>query len=396
MPKIAKTLTAMAVSKLTQPGMHAVGGVPGLHLRILKTGAKSWVLRTMIHRRRADLGLGGFPLVSLADARTAARALHLQIRGGEDPLAQRRQTRMERSAMTFAQAAAAYIQAHSPGWKNAKHAQQWHNTLTAYAFPVLGEKLAKDIQTTDVLQVLQPIWTSKTETASRVRNRIELVLDWEAAREQREGKNPARWRGHLEMLLPKPNRVAKTTHQRALAVKDMPAFMAQLRQQKGIAARALEFAILTATRSGEVRGATWREIDLTLGTWAIPGARMKAGRDHRVPLSAPALALLHTLPRFVGEDCVFPAPRGGGMLSDMALSALLRRMAVDAVPHGFRSTFRDWVAELTAYPGDLAEMALAHAIGDKVEAAYRRGDMFEKRRQMMQAWADFCGVTPID
>jgi integrase len=291
-------------------------------------------------------------------------------------------------ALTFKECAAAYIKAHRAGWKNAKHAQQWENTLAQHAYPVIGELLVRDVKLAQVLAVLEPIWTTTNETAVRLRGRIELVLDWAAARGLRDGLNPARWRGHLDKLLPKPSKVNNREHHTALPVGDVGAFMVMLRAAEGMGARALEFTILTAARSGEVRGATWVEIDTEAKTWTIPGTRMKAGKEHRVPLSDEALALLTALPRMVGNELVFPAPRGG-VLSDMTLAAVLRRMKAPAVPHGFRSTFRDWAAERTAYPRDVAEMALAHAIGDKVEAAYRRGDLFEKRRLMMADWARF-------
>jgi integrase len=390
MPKQAESLSAVAVGKLTEPGMYAVGGVPGLHLRVLPSGTRTWILRATVEGKRADMGLGGFPAVSLADARSAGRELRQQIASGGNPVAERHAKRAERaSAQTFTQAAEAYIAAHASGWKSAKHGQQWRSTLDTYAAPILGHLLVRQIELRHILAVLSPIWETKTETASRLRNRLELVIDWATAHGQREGLNPARWRGHLDKLLPKPGKVARTRHHAALPVGELGAFMVSLRQQQGMGALALEFAILTAARSGEVRGATWGEMDLVAGVWAIPGERMKAGRDHRVPLSGAALALLARLPRVAGGDLVFQAPRGGP-LSDMTLSAVLRRMAVPAVPHGFRSTFRDWVAERTAYPGELAEMALAHTVGNKVEAAYRRGDMFEKRRRMMDEWAGFC------
>jgi integrase len=396
MPKKVESLSAVAVNRLSDAGMHAVGGVPGLHLRISETGAKNWILRTTVAGKRCDIGLGGFPAVSLADARSAARELRQQVASGANPVQERQAQRAERTAaLTFAQAADAYMQAHASGWKNAKHAQQWRSTLQTYAFPVLGALLVRHVELPHILAVLEPIWASKTETASRLRGRMEQVLDWATARGQREGLNPARWRGHLDNFLANPGKVAKVEHHRALAVGEVGAFVLCLRQQAGMGARALEFAILTAARSGEVRGATWGELDLSTGVWAIPGQRMKAGRDHRVPLSGAALALVATLPRMAGSELVFPAPRGG-QLSDATLSAVLKRMGVEAVPHGFRSTFRDWVAERTAYPGDLAEMALAHTIGDKVEAAYRRGDMFDKRRRMMDEWAGFCAtVAPV-
>ena len=252
----------------------------------------------------------------------------------------------------------------------------------------MGSLMVRDVGLPQVLAVLEPIWTTTNETAVRLRGRIELVLDWATARGLRDGLNPARWRGHLDKLLPKPSKVNNREHHAALPVGAVGAFMVRLRAAEGMGARALEFAILTAARSGEVRGATWAEIDRDAKVWTLPAARMKAGKEHRVPLTAEALALLDALPKVAGTELVFPAPRGGA-LSDMTLLAVLRRLDVPAVPHGFRSTFRDWAAERSNYPRDVAEMALAHAIGDKVEAAYRRGDLFEKRRLMMADWAAF-------
>lgn len=393
MPKKAKEMGPLAVSRLTEPGMHFVGGVAGLALQVLPTGGRTWVLRATVGNKRRDMGLGGFPDVTLAGAREAARQAREKIRAGVDPIEEGRAARSmlkaaQAAALTFQQCAERYIASKEPEWKNAKHAQQWTNTLTTYAYPAIGSLLVKDIGLPNVLAVLEPIWTTKTETASRVRSRMELVLDWATTRGYREGLNPARWRGHLDKQLPKPSKVAKTEHHTALPIDDMGAFMQQLRKIEGMGARALEFAILTACRSGEVRGATWSEIDLQAGMWKIPADRMKAGREHRVPLSAAAVKLLEALPRVGGTDVVFPGP-SGKPLSDMTLTAVLRRMKVDAVPHGFRSTFRDWAAERTHFPHEMAEMALAHTIGDKAEAAYRRGDMFEKRRRMMDEWARF-------
>jgi integrase len=291
--------------------------------------------------------------------------------------------------VSFKFCALAYIDAHEAGWRNTKHAQQWRNTLETYAYPVMGDVLVRDVALPQVMSILEPIWKTKTETASRLRGRIESVLDWATSSGYREGLNPARWKGHFDTLLAKPGKVAKAVHHPALSLGEMGDFMQALRQREGMGARALEFSILTAARSGETRGATWEEIDMDAALWIIPGNRMKAGAEHRVPLSEPALAVLKAVPRMAGTDLVFSAPRGG-MLSDMSLTAVTRRMDAACVPHGFRSTFRDWCAERTNYPRDLAEMALAHAIGDKVEAAYRRGDMLEKRRRMMVEWAAFC------
>jgi integrase len=393
MPKLAKQLTALEVKRLTAPGLHAVGTVAGLRLMVKPTGARSWVLRTMIGARRAELGLGGYPTVSLAQAIDYAREALQAIRGGTDPAAERRAKRVT-VEWTFKKTAEAYITAHAPSWKNAKHADQWTNTLTTYAYPVFGSKHVRDVNKGDVLGVLTPIWATKNETAVRVRSRIELVLNYAVQRELRpEGLNPARWRGNLDAALPKPSKVAKVAHHAALAIDDMHGFMKRLRAAEGMGARALEFVILTAARSGEVRGAAWSEIDLQAAVWSVPAERMKSDRPHRVPLSDKALELLEALPRFEGVDLVFPGAKDKP-LSDMTLTAALRRMKVQATAHGFRSTFRDWAAERTATPAEVAEMALAHAVGDATEAAYRRGDLFEKRRELMALWARFIDTPP--
>jgi len=396
----AKELSALAVSKLIAPGMHAVGGVDGLYLRVSDTGARSWIVRLTVDGKRREMGLGGFPDVTLAEAREKARGARSDLRMGVDPVEQRRQARSARQALkatqrTFADCAKAYIEAHSDGWRNAKHRAQWPATFETYVYPTMGAILVSEITQAHVLEVLRPIWKAKTQTATRLRGRIEQVMSWATAAGYRQGENPARWTGLLDQLLPAPGKVSKVQHHRALPIDQVPAFILALRQHEGLSAKALEFAILTAARSGEVRGATWSEIDLQAGVWTVPGERMKAGREHRVPLSSQAAKLLQALPRIEGTDYVFPAPRGG-QLSDMALTALMRRMKVDAVPHGFRSTFRDWCSERTNYPRDLAEQALAHAIESKVEAAYRRGDALEKRRGMMQAWADYCAPTATE
>lgn len=398
MPRKAQEIGPKAVSLLKEPGLHFVGGVAGLALQVLPTGGRTWVLRATIGNKRRDMGLGGYPDVPLAEAREAARRAREKIRQGIDPIDEGRSARSllkasQAAALTFEQCAERYIKGQEAGWKNAKHAAQWTSTLKTYAYPVMGSLLVKDVALPHVLEALEPIWTKKTETASRVRSRIELVLDWATTRGYREGLNPARWRGHLDKLLPKPSKVAKVEHHAALPLDDMGEFMQNLRALDGIGARALDFAILTAARSGEVRGATWQEIDLDAGMWKIPAARMKVHKEHRVPLSDAAVHLLRALPRVGGTDVIFVSPRGG-QLSDMTLTAVLRRMKVDAVPHGFRSTFRDWAAERTSYPHEMAEMALAHTISDKAEAAYRRGDMFEKRRRMMDDWANFIARPP--
>lgn len=408
MPRKASELTDLALRKITAPGLHAVGGVPGLQLQVTATGAKSWVLRTVIAKRRRDMGLGGYPEVSLKAAREAAREAREAVRKGLDPIAERKAAKQALLASaakltTFRQAADDFIAAHASSWANPKHIQQWRNTLATYAHPVIGPLAVGEVERAHVLKILEPIWQTKTETAQRLRGRIEQILDASFARGliASPWQNPARWRGHLDKLLAAPTRLKKVQHHAALPLDDASPFMTRLRSQEGMGARALEFAILTAARSGEVRGATWAEIDLEAALWTVPADRMKAGREHRVPLSAPALALLKALPRMGGTEFIFPAPRGGA-LSDMTLSAVLRRMEVPAVPHGFRSTFRDWTAERTAYPSEVCEMALAHTVGNKVEAAYRRGDMFDRRRRLMDDWAAFLesppakgNVTPI-
>lgn len=393
MPKIAKPLTPIEVKRLTEPGLHAVGTVAGLRLLVKPSGARSWVLRTMVGSRRAEIGLGGYPTVTLAQAFDYAREALQAIRAGVDPAAERRAKRTT-IEWTFQRTAEAYIAAHRAGWKNAKHAEQWGNTLTAYAYPHFGNKHVRDVSKADVLAAIGPIWAAKNETATRVRNRIELVLNYAVQHDLRpEGLNPARWRGNLDAALPKASKVAKVEHHAALPIDQMHGFMQRLRKAEGMGARALEFAILCASRSGEVRGATWPELDLQAAVWTIPGARMKSGRPHRVALSQRALELLEALPRFDGVALVFPG-QGKKPLSDMTLTATLRRMKVDATAHGFRSTFRDWCAERTSTPAEVAEMALAHAVGDATEAAYRRGDLFEKRRALMDLWAAFIDSEP--
>ena len=399
MPKVARELGALEVRRLTKPGLHAVGGATGLHLQVSETGARSWTLRIKIGDKRRDLGLGAFRDVPLAKAREKAREKREEIGKGIDPIAEKRALRAKLAAaaakaVTFDQCAARVVEMKRHEFKNAKHAAQWPATLATYASPVIGKLPVDEIELGHISEVLSPIWTTKTETATRLRQRIEAVLDYAAAHGLRNGANPARWKGNLDAVLAKPSKLKKVQHHRALPIDAVPGFMADLKLRDGMAARCLEFVILTACRSGEARGARWPEIDLEARVWTIPPGRMKAGKAHKVPLADEALALLQGLPRLADSDLIFFAPRGGQM-SDMTLLAVLRRMAVDAVPHGFRSTFRDWCAERTNYPQHVAEMALAHAIGSKVEAAYRRGDLMEKRRRMMDQWAAFCSAPRL-
>jgi integrase len=420
MPKRAAELSALEVRNLEHPGgkgnaLVAVGGVNGLYLQLTPGGGRSWVLRVTVGEKRKDIGLGSFPTVTLAQARDKAREARGMIERGIDPVAERKAAKAALVAaagrgLTFDKATAHYLAAKLDAFKNAKHRQQWQNTLSQYASPVLGKMLVQDVAVQDVLRVLQPLWTGKTETASRLRGRIESVLSWATVAGHRTGDNPARWAGNLKELLPAPSKVAKEGNQPALTLEDTPRWFAALKGREGMGARALEFLALTAARSQEVRGAEWAEIDLDNALWIIPAARMKMGREHRVPLTADAVALLKALPRMQGNPLVFPAARGG-QLSDMTVSAVMRRMNESdiaeggpgfldrvskrpAVPHGLRSTFRDWVAERTNFPGEMAEVALAHKISNAVEAAYRRGDMIEKRRRMMGEWDQFLVNMP--
>jgi len=414
MPRVAKELSALDVKRLQHPGRgrnatFAVGGVAGLVLQVTPNGGRTWLLRVRVGTKRREIGLGGYPDVTLAMARDRARNAKDKIRQGIDPVEERKAARAALVAaqgrgLSFADAVDRYLAAKLEAFQNPKHRQQWRNTLDSYAVPELGAMLVQDIGTQDVLRVLEPIWQGKTETASRLRGRIEAVLSWATVAGHRTGDNPARWAGNLKELLPAPSKVAKTDNQPALQIDDAPRWFAALRRRDGMGARALEFAALTAARSQEVRGARWDEIDIDGRLWIVPAARMKMGREHRVPLTPEAAQLLEALPRFADKPLVFPAPRGGEM-SDMTLSAAMKRLHqadidaggmgfVDrvskrpAVPHGLRSTFRDWVAERTHYPGDMAEVALAHRVASAVEASYRRGDMVEKRGSMMTAWAD--------
>ena len=399
----AKEMSALAVASIKSRGIHFVGGVTGLALNVTKYGSRSWVMRFQIKGKRRDMGLGSYPSVTLAQARESARAAREVLRQGMDPVEHARAARQrliveQETAVVFADAATHYIATHEHGWRNAKHAQQWRNTIETYANPVIGKVPLRDIDVAMVRRILEPIWTTKNETASRVRGRIESIIDWGITMGYRSAANPARWKGHLEHLLAQPSKVARRTRQPALPYADMPAFMQALRKQHNTSARALEFLILTGVRSGEVRNATWSEFDLDKAVWTIPAERMKGGREHRVPLSEQALRLVRAQQEVSFCDFLFPSPNrprdpeaDGAPLSDMALTAVMRRMELQqkAVPHGFRSTFRDWASETTTHSNEVAEMALAHSIRNRVEAAYRRGDLFEKRRQLMQDWADF-------
>lgn len=395
-------LNAKQIENLTEPGTYDDGD--GLRLMVKASGSKSWVFRYQFQGKRRDMGLGSFPAVSLKAARLAIADHHRTMAAGVDPMAARdaereRQQEAQRQQaakrVTFESVAAEYIEAHRKGWKNAKHGQQWANTLATYAAPIIGHLPPAEITTGHVLEILQPIWAEKTETASRVRNRIELILDAAKAKGLRDGENPARWRGHLDKLLPKRSKVQAREHHAALPWADLPAFMASLAGLDDLTYQAMRLTILTACRTSEVLGATWAEIDLESRTWTIPAARMKARKEHRVPLSDAALEVLASLPRVEGSPYLFPGARKGRPLSNMAMLMGLRRMGLgDLTMHGFRSTFRDWAAERTHYPREVCEMALAHVVAGGAEAAYWRGDVFDKRRALMADWAAYATTAP--
>jgi integrase len=393
-------LTALKVEKAKQPGMYCDGG--GLYLRVTPEGAKNWVLRYMLDSRPRWMGLGPLALYSLQEARARALDARRKRHEGIDPIEARRAERARQRldaarAVTFQQCAESYIASHGAGWRNAKHKYQWPATLSTYAYPVIGVLPVQTVDTGLVLKMLERIWTVKPETAGRVRQRVESILDFAKVRGYRDGENPARWRGHLDKLLPARSRVRGVEHHAALPYTELPAFLASLRKREAVSARALEFLIVTAGRTGEVIGAHWSEISLLDKTWTVPATRMKAHREHRVPLSPRALVILQEMhkARDGHDGFVFPGPRPGKPLSNVAFLRLLRRMGLrDLTVHGFRATFKTWASERTSFQNEIVEASLAHTIGGKVEQAYLRGDMFDKRRRLMQQWATFCTTAP--
>jgi integrase len=408
-PRLAKGLTAAQVEKGTKPGRFGDGA--GLYLLVRSRQAKFWLFRYTRGGKMREMGLGpaaGRSAVKLAQARARARELHAAVQDGRDPLAERAAVKAieadpaktKAAGMTFGAVADMYLASHEAGWRSPRHRVQWRNSLRAYVRPAIGDLPVGSVDTGAVVKIIEPLWCEKTETASRLRGRIEAVLDYAKARGWREGENPARWRGHLDQLLPKRSKVQRVEHHAALPWREVGAFMQRLRHTFGVSARCLEFLVLTACRSGEVRGARWTEIDLAHAAWTIPAGRMKAGREHRVPLSDAALCVLREMAEFGTEGFVFPGLKAASTLSDVTLANAVHAAGGDgATVHGFRSTFRDWAGECTNFPRELAEMALAHRtlrsddgreVVAKTEDACRRGDMLEKRRKLMEAWALFC------
>lgn len=411
MARTVNRLTAREVQALSKPGYHGDGA--GLYLQVQKSGSKSWVFTYTRAGKSREMGLGKLTDVTLQQARQKAADARQRLQEGLDPIEVRdallRTNKVATArGITFDECAAAYIESHRDEWKNAKHADQWKNTLATYASPVFGSLPVQAIDTTLVLKVLEPLWSKKTETATRLRGRIENVLDYARVREYRDGENPARWRGHLDHILPARNKVQKVKHHEAMPYADVPAFLKAVRARPGVTPKALEFIILTACRAGEAlaspgrrltdsytTAATWDEIDFANAVWTIPVERMKADREHRVPLSTAALAVLQSLKDEAQNEFIFPGWKTGTALTIAAPLALLQRELgyPGLTVHGFRSSFRDWAAEQTNHPREIAEAALAHTLRDKTEAAYQRGDMLERRRTLMQDWADYCART---
>jgi integrase len=391
-------LTLKKVAKATKPGRYGDGH--GLYLQVLSPTNRSWLLRFERDGRERWMGLGALHTFNLEEARERARKARQQLADGIDPLAARAAEKARLAAeaaklMTFADAADKYYLAHEASWSNAKHRQQFKNTLANYVLPKIGKLSVAAVDTGEVLKCIEPLWATKTATANRVRGRIESVLDWATVRGYRKGDNPARWKGHLSEVLPAPGKVAKTEHHNAMPYAELPAFMTKLAEANGIPARALEFLILTAARTSEVSNAVWSEFDLAAKTWTIPASRMKADQPHRVPLSDRAVALLEALPR--EGAFVFLGAKAGAPISDIALFRCLKRITENgATVHGFRSTFSDWAHETTGYSNHVIEQALAHAVGNAVERAYRRGDMFDKRRRLMAEWARYCSTPAAE
>ena len=393
MARVLHRLTPITLKRNSAPGYYGDGG--GLYFQVAPAGTKSWIFRFSMLGRRREMGLGSFPTVSLADAREAASIARKLVSVGKDPIEERQSNRAQKKldaarGISWDSALTQFLDSHEDGWKNKKHRQQWRNTLDTYAKDVLGALPIASIGQSQISKILDPIWNEKPETASRVRGRIERILDWARVRGYREGENPARWRGHLDKVYPARAKVRKVKHHAAVPIDDLPKIYGQLTKAKGIAAKALRFVILTAARPGEAVGGLWPEVDKRSALWTIPPERMKADREHRVTLSREALAILDEMTEVKSDNFVFPGHKEGRPLSLTALSKALKAAGGgEATVHGMRSTFKDWASERTSYPSEVSEMALAHSIGDKVEAAYRRGELLKKRAALLQQWATF-------
>lgn len=399
MGRHSRKLTAVEVGRLNSPGKFPVG--EGLYLQVSKTNTRSWLFRYRISEKTTWMGLGSVRFVTLSEARSKASSFQRDLADGLNPLgarieAERSQAAKELTRISFKECATKYIEAHAPSWKNKKHIFQWSSTLETYAFPLVGALPVGEVDTTLVLKILEPIWYSKSETASRLRGRIERILSWAAVRGFRGIENPARWRGHLDQLLPKRSAIQKVQHFKALPFSDVGSFIGKLHAQQTVGTLALEFTILTATRTNETLGAKWTEINITERYWLIPAERMKSKREHKIPLTTRMIEILNEVQRISRCDFIFPGTKRKSPLSDMALLMIIRRMGLRVTTHGFRSSFSDWAAERTNFPREVVEMALAHAVKNKVEAAYRRGDLFDKRRDLMEAWSLFLDANKIE
>lgn len=398
MAKTINRLSAIKVSKTNKAGWYADGA--GLYLQVSKTGSRSWVYRYEIAGKERRHGLGSYPTQSLDDARTDADRCRKLRRQGIDPIEYKKQKNANQrldnaKAFTFKQCALSYIDSHKLGWKNPKHEMYWRNTLETYAYPIIGELSVQHVDTGLVLAVVEPLWGTKTETASRIRQRIENILDWAKVRGYREGENPARWRGHLSTQLPERSKVQKVKHFPSMPYAKLPIYFNELRQVNTIAAKALAFTILTATRATEARECRWSEIDIKEKTWTIPPERMKGGNEHRIPLPDETLKILKEIKGYDSE-LLFPGIKHGQSISEATIRKLLRKSHDGLTVHGFRSSFRDWCAEMTAYPREVAEAALAHTLGNATEAAYQRGDLFAKRFKLMNAWSTYCTTDKVE
>ena len=390
-------LNNLSITKTSKPGLYGDGD--NLYLQVTATLKKSWIFRFTLNGKSREMGLGSLAILSLADARAKALECRKLLLDGVDPIEARNSAKQARALseakrMTFAACSSAYIEAHRSSWKNAKHASQWVNTIATYAGPIIGQLPVNEVDTALVMKVLEPIWYQKTETADRLRNRIEQIIDWAAVRGYRSGENPARWRGHLDKLLPSKASIQPVKHFTALPVNEVGSFMEDLRELEGVAAKALQFLILTATRTSEVIGAKWSEINFETSLWIIPAERMKAKREHRVPLSSQAISILRSLERSENQELVFESWNGKPLSNNAFLALIKKRMHINVTAHGFRSTFSDWASEKTGHSREVIEMSLAHAIQDATEAAYRRGDLLLKRQSLMIDWAKFCETRP--